>query len=235
MTALGLTGAAIPRTIILLGVLDVVSHAARWRSHFDRVTETRLPNLYIGQRAGGTCAFAAAYGGPMAATYLHAFAVMGAERAILIGSCGGLEPTLQVGEFVVPDRVAHEDGGGRLYRPGMPETAATPTLNAELAAALRERGARVRGGLSVSTDSFLAETVEDIARWQQQGCVGVDMEASTVFAVADHFGIERAAALYVIDPIGAGRDALALTEAERLTVREARRIQIEAVLTVALQ
>jgi len=229
----GMPEGDVPETLILLGTLDVTVHAERWRGYFDTTYNSRYSFLFVGERAGRRCCFAAAFGGPGAASLVHGMAVCGVKRVMLVGSCGGLNPDLQVGEFVLPDRVLHEDGTPRLYSAAQ-ETAATPALVERLRQGLVEQGARTRGGCGLSTDSFMAETEADIRRWWQMGCEVVDMEASTVYAVADHFGMERAAVLYVLDPIGAGRDIASLTEAERLAIRESRRQQAEAVLAVAL-
>jgi uridine phosphorylase len=46
---------------------------------------------------------------------------------------------------------------------------------------------------------MLAETWEDVVRWSNQGYVGVEMEAATVFAASKHFGVPAAAILRIGD------------------------------------
>ena len=49
-------------------------------------------------------------------------------------------------------------------------------------------------------DDGLGYTVEaELARWPRQGFTAVDMETATTFAVAEYFGIARAAILDVFD------------------------------------
>jgi uridine phosphorylase len=231
---MGLNADQIPDTLLLHGVMDVGRHMPRWRQCFEAAIDTPFTNMFIGKRGGRSCAFAAVYGGPAAATAVHIFASLGSKRVILVGTCGGLDPQLPVGQFVLLDSVVHEDGTVRHYQPGAAQTRSTPSLTDRLSAALAERGAAVTYGLGVSTDSALAETPEDVRRWQGMGCAAVDMEASTVFAAAAHFGLERAAALYVLDPIGAGRDTSSLTEREHAARKQARSIQTEAAIALAL-
>jgi purine-nucleoside phosphorylase len=43
------------------------------------------------------------------------------------------------------------------------------------------------------------ETWEDVLNWSKQGYFGVEMEASTVFAVSNHFNVPSAAILRIGD------------------------------------
>lgn len=230
----GLAPAQIPETLILHGVLNIGKYVARWRASFDQVIDTPFSEMFIGVRGGRRCAVGVVYGGPGAATALHIFANLGVKRVVLMGSCGGLDPAVPVGRFVLLDQVCHEDGTVRHYQPASQRTDATPALTERLGAALAARGAELCHGVGVSTDSIFAETAADVARWSAMGCRTIDMEASTTFAAAAHFGLERACALFVLDPLGAGRDVSALTEAERAAVGRARGALMEAATATAL-
>jgi uridine phosphorylase len=71
---------------------------------------------------------------------------------------------------------------------------------------------------------MLAETAEDIAAWSGQGFLGVEMEASTVFAVSNHFGVPSAAVLSIADNLIEEQTVLHEnyedTRAEREAVRD---------------
>ena len=46
---------------------------------------------------------------------------------------------------------------------------------------------------------MMAETWEDVFSWAEQGYFGVEMEAATVFATSNHFGVPAAGILRIGD------------------------------------
>ena len=46
---------------------------------------------------------------------------------------------------------------------------------------------------------MMAETKEDVDNWSKQGYYGVEMEASTVFAISNHFNVPSAAVVMIAD------------------------------------
>src|SRR5215208_7774512 len=52
-------------------------------------------------------------GGPSAAIVLHELAELGVRRAIRVGTCGSLDPELQLGQLVVAGEALAEDGASR--------------------------------------------------------------------------------------------------------------------------
>jgi purine-nucleoside phosphorylase len=83
-----------------------------------------------------------------------------------------------------------------------------PEIRAQLAAQDYHRGA------IYTTAALLAEGMADLERWFQQGFAAVDMETATTFAVAEHFGMDRLAILYVFDN-PRRREHLLLTEEDK--------------------
>jgi uridine phosphorylase len=65
----------------------------------------------------------------------------------------------------------------------------------------------------------LAEGEADVERWYQQGFSAVDMETATSFAVAEYFGMDRTAILYVFDN-PRRREHILLTDEEEDAKRE---------------
>jgi Adenosine deaminase/Phosphorylase superfamily len=74
-------------------------------------------------------------------------------------------------------------------------------------------------GRIYTTAALLAEGEADIERWYQQGFSAVDMETATAFAVAEYFGMDRAAVLYVFDN-PRRREHILLTNVEKDAKRE---------------
>jgi purine-nucleoside phosphorylase len=90
------------------------------------------------------------------------------------------------------------EGASQYYKSDGNEVAAS----FEFAGAVEPRSGEpipIRYGRLYTTSALFAESHQDIARWSAQGFLAVDMETAATFAVAEHFGMERAALLYVYD------------------------------------
>ncbi len=129
-------------------------------------------------------------GGPSAAIVLHELIVLGARRAIRVGTCGALAPGLELGELVVACEAICADGTSRALGAGE-RIAADPALTRALT---REaRGARE--GAVVSVDLFY----EDGDPGDGRDALAVEMEAATLFAVGARAHVPVACVLAVSD------------------------------------
>jgi DeoD family purine-nucleoside phosphorylase len=157
-------------------------------------------------------------GGPSAAIVLHELVELGVQRAIRVGTCGALDPSLSLGDVVVAREAIVADGtSAALGAGGL--TWADPALTSALEETLpgRARSAH-REGRIVSTDLFYQQGSEHARDWRAAGAIAVEMEASTLFAVGALTGIPVACVLTISDTFDAdgGRvriDEGALTQA----------------------
>ena len=75
-------------------------------------------------------------GCPSAAIVIEELVQLGAERLIRIGTCGGLQPDLELGDTIVALSAVPADGTARAYTQGEPhakpkKTAAKPAIDAK--------------------------------------------------------------------------------------------------------
>jgi DeoD family purine-nucleoside phosphorylase len=134
-------------------------------------------------------------GGPSAAIVTSELADLGARRLIRVGTCGALDPSLQLGELVIAREALADDGTSRALGAG-DRVASSPRLAAALASA-SEGGTRI--GPVVSTDLFYDTRGGQERAWAAAGALAVEMEAATVFALASRRGLEAGAVLIVSD------------------------------------
>lgn len=128
-------------------------------------------------------------GGPSAAIVLADLVELGVRRAVRIGSCTGLDPTLAPGQLVAVSE-AHPWAG-----PGTPERSAV-LPDAELAAALARRlGGEARPGSVASLDTLHAEL--DEAASSTLGTDVADLQTAALFARGAALGVAVAAVLVV--------------------------------------
>jgi uridine phosphorylase len=142
-------------------------------------------------------------GGPSAAIVVSELLDLGARRLIRVGTCGGLDPALELGELIYAAEAIAADGTSRALGAGerMPATLALEAPAATI----------------VSTDVFY-DTRGLERSWAAQGARAVEMETATLYALAAKRGFEAAALLIVSDLVLPERARIspeALAEAER--------------------
>lgn len=143
--------------------------------------------------------FAIGYGGAWLSEYLHWACIFGSKKNLLLGSCGGLKPGMKQGEFIVPESSYGEESSVKMYNRQSNTQYPDKELSERIVSRLEEAGAKVWRGPMVTCQAMIGETLDDVKKWSSDGYFGVEMEASTVFAVSNHFNVSSAASLYVGD------------------------------------
>jgi uridine phosphorylase len=132
-------------------------------------------------------------GGPSAAIVIAELADLGARRIVRVGTCGGLDDSLALGELLVASEAVCEDGTSRALQP-----AARVAPDGDLLARLGDVGP-VRVGPVVSSDLFYDTAPGTEERWRDDGMLAVEMETATLFALAARRRLRAAAVLIVTD------------------------------------
>jgi uridine phosphorylase len=136
-------------------------------------------------------------GGPSAAIIIEELVMLGARRFVRVGTCGALVTGLELGELVAVERALREDGTSRALANGRPALG-DPDLTAALGAHA------TRAGVVASADLFYDPNPARAQAWVEAGAVVVDMEAATLFTIADRHGLPAGCILAVTDLIGDG-------------------------------
>lgn len=140
-----------------------------------------------------------AYGGAILSEFLHLAGLFGSRKNILLGSCGGLKKGASNRDILVPEWSFAEESSAKLYQPeAKNHYAADEALSKKLTAEL-SKNHTVHPGATVTCQAMMAETWEDIQHWSEQGFIGVEMEAATVFAASSYFNVPAAAILRIDD------------------------------------
>ncbi len=80
--------------------------------------------------SGGITLMYSGMGGPAAANALEMAAANGAERVVIFGACGGVDPRLAVGHLLVVSGAVRGDGTSDYYAPPGFPAASDPLLSA---------------------------------------------------------------------------------------------------------
>ena len=131
--------------------------------------------------------------------YAHVASLLGSRKNILIGTVGGLCSDVNPGDLIFPTKVIGNDSA-LMYQPEktdkifFPDNALTERLVAKV-----PKTSKVFKGTTITCETLLAETWDDVLNWSKQGFLGVEMEAAMIFALSAFFKVPSAAILTVGD------------------------------------
>lgn len=193
----------------------VISEGTWWRERatterlnsLEDVRELAFPDMFLGRWHGRPVVYCCAYGAPRAVEVVHLFGCLGAELAIQIGTCGGLQGQLEPGDVVVPSTAACEEGVARIYGSG-DVTEAHPKWSERTRALLRAKDRTVHDGNHLTWYSIFAQDGAMVDDWHESGYLSVDMETATTLAVAQHYDMAAVSMLVVWDELLRGRSFL---------------------------
>jgi DeoD family purine-nucleoside phosphorylase len=134
-------------------------------------------------------------GGPSAAIVISELAELGARQLLRVGTCGALDPELELADLVIATEAIGADGTSRAL--GVTDRVAP---DAELLDALRASG-DARTGAVVCTDLFYDDRSGQERAWLADGAAAVEMESATLFALAAARGLQAGSLLLVSDLI----------------------------------
>jgi len=153
-------------------------------------------------------------GCPSAAIVIEELIQLGSTRLIRVGTCGGLQPELALGDLVVAlsavpgDSTALRFTGGEAHAP----TAHFGVTHGLIHAA-KGLDLRPHVGPIASSDTFYDPDPDRHKRWAARGVLAVEMEAAVLFTIAALRGVEAACLLTVSDLIH-GEEFVRISDAE---------------------
>jgi uridine phosphorylase len=151
-------------------------------------------------------------GGPSAAIVLTELIAMGARRAIRVGTCGALDPGLELGDLVLAEEAICADGTSRALGAGE-RASADPDLSAALSGAAPE----ARAGTVVSVDLFYERGP---AGGGHADALAVEMEAATLFALGSIEAVAVGCLLVVSDTFGLGGERRRIDQEQLMPAAE---------------
>ncbi len=133
-------------------------------------------------------------GCPAAAIAVEELANIGTKVFIRTGSTGALQPSIELGDLIIPNGAVKNEGTTRMYEPAMvPAVPSTDVLIALIEAAASLKGLlslNYHVGIVSTDDAFYAEDKQFIQKLTLLGILSLDMESSAIFTVARLRGLK---------------------------------------------
>lgn len=154
-------------------------------------------------------------GCPSAGIVFEELVMLGAQRLVRVGTCGGLQPNIDMGDTVIAVSATAEDTTPLRYaQMDSYAPTATFTLAESAAARCRDQGTVVHAGPVVTSSVFYDPDDTTFARWKRTGHLGVEMEAAMMYTVAAVHRIEALAMMTVSDLLFESGETERISDAE---------------------
>ena len=223
----------INETVLLPGDPDRVTRIAEQCEDVTLLSENREYRIVNATYDGvGLTICSTGIGSPSAAVAVEELIRIGAKRFLRVGTAGGLQQDVDVGDLVVATGAAKDEGTTKRYEsatiPAVPDHRVVSTLLERAS----EREPTVHTGPIVTDDAFYAETDEYVEQWEAAGMIGIEMEAAAIFSLARRAGL-AAGAICTIDGNLVRGAQKGETDEEELPEETSN--TIEVAITIALE
>ena len=148
---------------------------------------------------------ASGMGCPSAAIVIEELVMLGTKRILRVGTCGGLQPDMKLGDLIVAISAVPADSTP-LHLIGNEPHAPTADFSLVHGAVhtAKELGKPVRVGPIVSSDVFYNPDGGQYQRWSDRGILAVEMEAAMLFTLGALRKIKTGCLLTVSDVVVEG-------------------------------
>lgn len=139
-------------------------------------------------------------GAPTAALIIEILSVLEPEAVLFLGMCGGLHPSLEVGDFILPMAAIRDEGVSRHFIP--PQVPSLPTFKIQkfVSQILVEHGTDYRTGVVHTTDYRFWEFDDNFKQnLFEERAIAIDMECAALFSVGFVSKVPIGALLLVSD------------------------------------
>lgn len=227
----------IGKYVLLPGDPARAEHIASFFDEAREVAFNREYRTFTGTYRGITVSTTSTgIGCPSAAICIEELIRCGADTFIRIGTAGGLQRTIEVGDLVISTGTVREEGTSRQYVPLEFPAVADHEVTAALKKAAELKGFPFHMGITHTKDAFYTEGVSDLPMqeetalrwkvWERANVLATSMEAAALFVISAIKKVRTGEVLAVIgltykdEPIVAKRgvDEAIMTALEAITL-----------------
>ena len=169
-------------------------------------------------------------GCPSAAIVMEELVQLGVKRFIRVGTCGGLQADMKLGDLIIALSAVAADRTVETYVDHEPHC---PTASWELVHgavhAAKEMGQSMRVGPIVSSDVFYNPDGGQYERWSRRGVLAVEMEAAVLFTLGALRDVHAGALLTVSDVVVEGECVRITDEEMRAAVDQMTQLALATV------
>lgn len=172
-------------------------------------------------------------GCPSAAIVIEELVQLGVKRLLRVGTCGGLQPDMKLGDLIVAiSAIAADSTAAHLVNEPHVPTADWELVHGAVHAA-KELGKPVRVGPIVSSDLFYNPDDGQYQRWSDRGVLAVEMEAAVLFTLGALRKVKAGCLLTVSDVVVEGEFVRISDEEMRTAVDQMTQLALRTVTGIS--
>ena len=152
----------------------------------------------------GICYAGPFIGSPYAVMLLESLIAKGAGKIIVIGWCGAVSETMNVGDIILPEKSIVDEGTSGNYKlldEKLPVSEPNVILQNQLSDYLASQEIVFQKATIWTTDAIYRETKNKVTYFKNLGAQAVEMECSALFSVAEYRNVQISGALVVSDSV----------------------------------
>jgi nucleoside phosphorylase len=143
--------------------------------------------------------------GSYAAGGLDEMIALGARHIVFLGGCAALVHQVAVDDLIIPTQALRDEGVSFHYIPPSRYVYPSKTLTATLLSLRDSSPRRVHAGPIWTTTAHFRQALPRLHAFRDEGCVAVNNEGSSAFAVGQARGVDVAAVLNAGDTLADDR------------------------------
>lgn len=124
-------------------------------------------------------------GAPACTVNYEEIIAMGLKKLVLFGTCGVLKKEIDDLAIIVPTHAIRDEGTSYHYKEASDEIEVNKKYKPVFEQILKEHNYSFVEGKTWTTDAPYRETVDKVIKRREQGCVCVEMECASMFAVSE--------------------------------------------------
>jgi uridine phosphorylase len=140
-------------------------------------------------------------GGAASAAELELLIASGIKKVVAFGTGGAMLTNIAKNTIIVPTAAIRGEGVSYHYLPPSEEVAQNPKVVGTIKRLFSQKQVDFLSGKIWTTDAVYRETAGKTKQMVERGCLAVDMELASLFAVAEFRGISLAGFLIIDDNI----------------------------------
>lgn len=176
-----------PNAVLLANSREHISYLANFHGHSVLVCSTGL-------------------GAPNIGITIEELAVIGLKYYLRVGTCGAIQPFVELGDVVISTASVRLDGASKDYAPVEYPAVSSFEFTQDMVAGAKNSNAPFHIGITASTDTFwqaqerydsytgylLRNKRGSMDEWRALGVVNFEMESSALFVMASVMGLHAA-------------------------------------------
>ena len=132
---------------------------------------------------------------------LEVLIACGAKIILTSGAVGTFQKQIEIGDFIIPSTALIGEGTSQYYYPKKSKVSADPEIVSILKETCKKVGVKPFVGSVWTTDAIYREMRSKVEELQEQGVLGVEMETSAIYSVAQFRKIKAGGLLKVSDSL----------------------------------